>query len=68
MAYQRTTWAAGDAITSAKLNNIESGIVGLETEIGNVQTVVDVAEPAEIVAYLNAHTEAQTNSQTVASE
>ena len=35
MAYQRTTWASGDTITSAKLNNIESGILGVESTIVN---------------------------------
>ena len=31
MAYQKTIWSPGDTISSAKLNNIEEGIVGLET-------------------------------------
>ena len=26
MAYEKTTWQAGDTITSEKLNNIEDGI------------------------------------------
>ncbi len=44
MAYQRTTWASGDAITSVKLNNIESGIAGLESEIATAtQDVYDKA-------------------------
>ena len=28
MAYQKNTWASGDVVTSAKLNNIEDGIAG----------------------------------------
>lgn len=39
MAYTKNTWASGDVVTSAKLNNIENGIasggvlvVGLEYE------------------------------------
>lgn len=28
MAYQKNTWASGDVVTSAKLNNIENGIAG----------------------------------------
>jgi hypothetical protein len=30
MAYEPTTWKSGDVVTSAKLNKIESGIVGAE--------------------------------------
>ena len=26
MAYEKNTWQAGDTITSAKLNNVETGI------------------------------------------
>ena len=33
MAYSRTTWANGDLITAEKLNNLESGILGNESEI-----------------------------------
>lgn len=28
MAYEKNTWASGDVVTSAKLNNIENGIAG----------------------------------------
>ena len=33
MSYQRNTWQRGDTITSAKLNNIEGGLVELEVGI-----------------------------------
>lgn len=26
MAYEKTTWAAGDVVTAAKLNNLENGV------------------------------------------
>lgn len=32
MAYQRTIWSPGDTISSARLNNIEEGIIRLENE------------------------------------
>lgn len=32
MSYQKTTWAAGDEITSAKLNKIEDGVDGAVTK------------------------------------
>lgn len=56
MAYQRTTWASGDAITSVKLNNIESGIAGLESEIAaatqdvydKVMTINGLVSPFEL--------------------
>ena len=37
MAYTRTTWVDGGApaITAANLNNIETGILGNETAVGN---------------------------------
>ena len=31
MSYEKTTWAAGDKVTSAKLNNIENGIEAVES-------------------------------------
>lgn len=31
MAYNKTTWQSGDVVTSAKLNNIESGIANAGT-------------------------------------
>ena len=30
MAYNKTTWASGDVVTSDKLNHIENGIAGAE--------------------------------------
>lgn len=42
MAYSRTTWANGDLITAEKLNNLESGILGNETEIA--ETNADLAD------------------------
>lgn len=38
MSYVRTTWQNGDTITAAKLNNIETGILGNESDISNVNT------------------------------
>ena len=39
MSYTKTTWAAGDKVTSAKLNNIENGIEAVESAITNVNDV-----------------------------
>ena len=39
MSYAKTTWAAGDKVTSAKLNNIENGIEAVESAITNVNDV-----------------------------
>lgn len=30
MAYNKNTWKSGDVVTSAKLNNIENGIAGVD--------------------------------------
>ena len=39
MAYQKTIWSPGDTISSARLNNIENGIEGLETEVAAASQV-----------------------------
>ena len=39
MAYQKNIWSPGDTISSAKLNNIENGIEGLETEVAAASQV-----------------------------
>jgi len=31
MAYERTTWNTGDPITERRMNNIEEGILAVET-------------------------------------
>lgn len=33
MAYNKTTWAKGDVVTSAKLNNIENGLYSLDYHV-----------------------------------
>lgn len=35
MAYEKTTWAAGDIVTAAKLNNLENGVANASTIILN---------------------------------
>lgn len=40
MAYTRTTWADGDVITAAKLNNEEAGIEANDQAITVLQTAV----------------------------
>lgn len=40
MSYSRTTWSNGDTITAAKLNNIETGILGNESGISTISTTV----------------------------
>ena len=36
MAYSKTTWATGDVITAAKLNNIEDGVAANDTAIAGL--------------------------------
>ena len=64
MSYEKTTWAAGDKVTSAKLNNIENGILtadeglsqlnetvnGLSASVGNAATAASVAELSNTVS------------------
>ena len=35
MSYSSTTWQTGDVVTANKLNNIEQGIVALDTGLNN---------------------------------
>lgn len=51
MAYSRTTWANGDLITAEKLNNLESGIIGNETEIA--ETNADLADLNNAISQLS---------------
>ena len=48
MAYSRTTWVNGDLITAEKLNNLESGILGNESEIA--ETNGDLAELSDVIS------------------
>ena len=42
MSYTPTTWAAGDTVTSAKLNKIEQGITNIqEIKVVQATTIVD---------------------------
>ena len=41
MSYSKNTWASGDKVTAAKLNNIETGISNNDTEIGNLKSSID---------------------------
>lgn len=43
MAYSKTTWTAGDKITSTKLNNLETGIENVVTEVSTLSGRVDEA-------------------------
>lgn len=36
MAYEKTTWAAGDVVTAAKLNNLESGVANAGASIVSI--------------------------------
>ena len=47
MAYNKTTWASGDVVTSEKLNNIESGISELDesSDVFIVNVISDVSFP-----------------------
>ena len=38
MAYEKTTWAAGDVVTAAKLNNLENGVANAGATIVSVNT------------------------------
>ena len=40
MSYEKTTWAAGDKVTSAKLNNIETGIESTDASLTQLNEVV----------------------------
>lgn len=53
MAYTPTSWVTGDVVTAEKLNNIESGIVGNETAIGNIKEafIAEVTYDSEETAY-----------------
>ena len=44
MTYTPTTWSSGDTVTSAKLNKIEQGIKGLETQIGGLGVDYEVVD------------------------
>ena len=37
MAYQRKTWTSGETITTAAMNNIESGIASVATAVTEIQ-------------------------------
>ena len=51
MAYQKTIWSPGDTISSAKLNNIENGIEGLEQEVAAAgESFVSYAESQQLNA------------------
>lgn len=53
MAYEKNEWAAGDKITSAKLNNIEAGI----EESGKTATWGNVANrPSTFAPATHTHT------------
>ena len=39
MSYDKTTWASGDVVTSAKLNHIEDGIAGAEPLVLTLATL-----------------------------
>lgn len=41
MAYTKTQWVNGDTITAAKLNNIESGIEGNESEVTDLKSAIN---------------------------
>lgn len=38
MTYEKTTWAAGDVVTAAKLNNLENGVANAGATIVSVNT------------------------------
>lgn len=41
MSYTPTTWQTGDIVTADKLNNIENGIVGVETDVSQLKSEID---------------------------
>lgn len=50
MSYNKTTWTDGDVITAEKLNNIENGIVNIESE-GVPIAIVDVVAAVDAGDY-----------------
>lgn len=44
MAYVPTNWVTGDIITAVKLNNIENGIVTLDTQPSGVEEIMIMME------------------------
>ena len=46
MSYDKTTWAKGDVVTAAKLNNMENGIEAIDTAQAAVFSP-DISEPQD---------------------
>ncbi|MCD7920398.1 MAG: hypothetical protein LUG45_10140 [Clostridiales bacterium] len=46
MAYTRTTWASGNTITAAALNNMEEGIAALDNSVSDLQANVETLTEA----------------------
>ena len=56
MSYEKTTWAKGDVVTSAKLNKIEGGVAKATSDLPFVIAVVTGVEQVDNyteLAYLN---------------
>lgn len=47
MAYSKTTWANGDVIDAAKLNNLEDGVAANDAAIGGMSTLSCEGTPGE---------------------
>ena len=47
MSYDPTTWQTGDIVTADKLNNIEDGILGVETDVNQLKSEINEVD-AEI--------------------
>ncbi|MCD8342090.1 MAG: hypothetical protein LUC87_08080 [Clostridiales bacterium] len=46
MAYTKTTWASGNTITAAALNNMEEGIAALDSSVSDLQASVETLTEA----------------------
>ena len=54
MSYQKKTWAAGDVIEAAALNNIEEGVAGAAAWTGAVESLLAAGGSSEDYAYVGA--------------
>ena len=49
MSYTPTTWQTGDTITANKLNKIETELVALDGDVGDLKSAIDHIETTQIV-------------------
>lgn len=63
MSYQKTTWADGDVITAAGLNNIEDGIETLDSGIVHIDSSQNLSSQQKQQAQANLDLEAATTAE-----